>query len=181
MSLTLLVQSGGDSQALVAPLRDAVRVVDSNQPVYDVLTMEQLFQMRAVHIADLLIGTVAAMGAMGLLLALVGLYGLVSYAVNRRTKEFGIRIAIGANSGSVLRMVMRQGAWLALSGLAIGVALSVLAGTVLKGALPGGLGALHFITILLVAPALLAVTLLAAYIPARRASRVDPVKSLRYE
>jgi ABC-type antimicrobial peptide transport system permease subunit len=101
--------------------------------------------------------------------------------VNRRTKEFGIRMAIGANAGSVLGMVMREGAWLALSGLAIGVVLCIPAGTLLKGVFALGIGGMDFVTVLLVAAALLAVTLLAAYIPARRAARVDPIKALRYE
>jgi len=175
------VESIGDPASLVAPLREMVRGLDSNQPIYDVLTMEQLYDMRAVRIPNLIVGTVSAMGTMGLLLAIVGLYGLIAYAVNRRTKEFGIRMAIGAKAGTVLGMVIRQGARLALFGLVIGVTLSFPAGTLLKRVLPGTFGGMDFTTILLVSPALLAVTLLAAYIPARRASRVDPIKALRYE
>ena len=181
MNMTLLVESAGDAASLVTPLREMVRALDSNQPIYDVLTMEQLYDMRAVRIVDMIVGTVGAMGTMGLVLALVGLYGLVAYAVNRRTKEFGIRMAIGANAGSVLGMVMRQGAWLALSGLAIGVVLCIPAGRLLKGVFALGIGGMDFVTVLLVASALLAVTLFAAYIPARRAARVDPIKALRYE
>ena len=178
--LTLLAESSGDSASLVAPLREMVRGIDPNQPIYDVRTMEELYQMRVVRTANIIVETVGAMGLMGLLLALGGLYGLVAYAVNRRTKEFGIRMAIGANSGEVLRLVVRQGAWLAVSGLALGLALSFTAGRLLKGVFPSTAG-IDAVTYLLVAPALLAVTLLAAYIPARRASRVDPIKALKYE
>jgi ABC-type antimicrobial peptide transport system permease subunit len=119
------------------------------------------------------------MGLVGLILALVGLYGLVAYTAGRRTREIGIRMAIGAERSNVLQMVMRQGLRLSLIGIGIG--------------LIGGYGAERALNAiftnsgtdwsmyLVVAPLLLAVTLLAAYVPARRASRVDPMKALRYE
>jgi putative ABC transport system permease protein len=178
--MTLLAESVGDSASLVAPLREMVRGLDPDQPVFDVRTMEELYHMRAIQISNLIIGIIGAMGTMGLLLAVVGLYGLVAYAVNRRTKEFGIRMAIGANAGTVLGMVMRQGAWLALSGLAAGLALSVPVSFMLRSVFPGS-GGIDAVTILYVSPALIAITLLAAYMPARRASRVDPIKALRYD
>ena len=115
----------------------------------------------------------------GLLLAMIGLYGLVAYSVSRRTCEFGIRMAIGAESGQVLWMVMRQGLWLSLSGIAIGLVMSLGASPVLKAALgPQDGDPASFV---LVSVVLLAVTLLAAYVPALRASRVAPMKALRYE
>jgi putative ABC transport system permease protein len=128
---------------------------------------------------DLLVQTVGAMGFIGLILALVGLYGLVAYTASRRTREIGIRMAIGAERGSVLRMVMHQGLRLAVIGIVIGLALSLGAARVLH-AIFSGAGA-DWPVFLMVAPALLAVTLLAAYVPARRASRVDPTTALRYE
>jgi ABC-type antimicrobial peptide transport system permease subunit len=119
------------------------------------------------------------MGLMGLLLAMVGLYGLVAYSVSRRTREFGIRMAIGAESPQVLRMVMRQGLKLSLAGIAIGLVLSLGAGRVLKAAL--GTGESDPASFVAVSVILLAVTTLAAYVPALRASRVPPTQALRYE
>jgi macrolide transport system ATP-binding/permease protein len=178
--MTLLAQSEGDPAALTAPLREIVRGLDPNMPIYDVRTMEQFYQMRAISIFRVLVSTVAGMGAMGLGLAIVGLYGLVSYAAARRTREIGIRMAIGADRGAVSRMVLRQGAVLAVVGLMIGLAGSVGAGELLRAAFPGDDqrdgGAL-----LIVIPIVLSVTLLAAYVPARRASRLNPVQALRHD
>jgi ABC-type antimicrobial peptide transport system permease subunit len=118
---------------------------------------------------------------MGLVLAIVGLYGLVAYAAGRRTREIGIRMAIGAQRNTVLSMVMRQGLVLALSGIGVGLVASFGAERVLNSMFGGSGSDIDFVTYLLVVPALLAVTMLAAYIPARRASRVDPMRALRYE
>jgi putative ABC transport system permease protein len=176
----LVVQSVGDPASLVAPLREVVHSLDPNQPMFNVRTMEEFYQLRTISVFRIVIGTVAAMGLMGLGLSIVGLYGLVSYAANRRTKEIGIRMAIGAGRGDVLRMVLRQGALLAAVGLSIGLAGSVGAGRLLRVLFPGGRGT-DPVALMLLAPIVFAVTLLAAYIPARRASRLDPTKALRYE
>ena len=110
---------------------------------------------------------------------MVGLYGLVAYAAGRRTREIGIRMAIGAQRSSVLRLVMRQGLILALSGVGVGLVASVGSQRLLNAMFSSS--GVDFPTYLLVVPSLLAVTMLAAYIPARRASRVDPMKALHYE
>ncbi len=177
--MTLLAESFGDASGLAEPLREVVRGLDANQPIYDIRTMEELYRMRAVNVPNMVIQPVAAMGMMGVLLAIVGLYGLVAYAAGRRTREIGIRMAIGAQRQAVLRMVMRQGLVLALCGIAVGLAASFGAERVLNAIFMAT--GIDIVTYLLVAPVLLAVTLLAAYIPARRASRVDPVRALRYE
>ena len=156
-----------------------VRGIDANQPIYDVRTMEDIYQTRAVKTPNLIVETVGGMGMMGLLLAMVGLYGLVAYSVSRRTREFGIRMAIGAESGQVLRMVMRQGLVLSLAGIAIGLVISMGAGRVLKASL--GSGDSDPASFVVVSVVLLAVTTLAAYVPALRASRVAPIKALRWE
>ena len=177
--LTLVAQSFGDAAALVAPLHEMVRGLDANQPVYDVRTMADFFQARAIGTPGMITQTVGAMGLVGLLLAMIGLYGLMAYSVSRRTREIGIRMAIGAGRGSVERMVLRQGFILALTGLAVGLAASVAA--------EKGLMAVFSSTerdplaYVLVAPILLAVTMLAAWVPARRAARVDPMRALRDE
>jgi predicted permease len=176
--MTLMVESAGDPAALTAPLREVVRGLDSSLPVYDVHTMENFYRARSVQVYQIIIQAVASMGLMGMGLALAGLYGLMAYAVSSRTREIGIRMAIGAGRGEVLRMVLRQGFVLAVSGLGVGLVLSAGVAPLLRSTFPGDspLGAY-----LVVTPAVLAVTMLAAYLPARRASRVDPMTALRHE
>lgn len=177
--MTLLAESFGDPASLAAPLREVVHGLDANQPIYDVRTYDDYYKYRAIKTPGLIVQTVAAMGLMGLILAMVGLYGLVAYAAGRRTREIGIRMAIGAQRSSVLRLVMRQGLILALSGVGAGLVASVGAHRLLNAMFSSS--GVDFPTYLLVVPSLLAVTMLAAYIPARRASRVDPMKALHYE
>jgi putative ABC transport system permease protein len=182
--MTLLVESLGDPSSLVTPLREVVRSLDANQPIYDVRTMEEFYRMRTVVVLNVVTGLIGAIGMMGLALAIVGLYGLVAYATSRRTKEIGIRMAIGAAQSDVLRMVLRQGVGLALAGLGIGLLASAGAARALSAVFPGGPagdGRTDFVALLLVASAVLAATLLAAFVPARRASRVNPTEALRCE
>jgi putative ABC transport system permease protein len=178
--MILMVESAGDPAALTGPVREAVRSLDPEQPIFEVRTMEAFFQMGPVQSSRLLIQFVGAMGLMGMALALTGLYGLVTYAVSTRTREIGIRMAIGAGQGTVLRMVLRQGLTLAVSGVVAGVALSMVTIRLLAAVFPADARA-NIVAYAVVVPAVLAVTLLAAYIPARRASRIDPLKVLHYE
>jgi macrolide transport system ATP-binding/permease protein len=177
----MIAQSSGDPSMLATPLRDVVRSLDPNLPIYNVRTMGELYRMRAISIFNVLIGTVAAMGVMGLSLSIVGLYGLVAYAASRRTREIGIRMAIGANRRTVSLMVLRQGIVLAVVGLVLGLAASVGAGELLRAAFPTGENQRDTVALLIVIPIVLAVTFLAAYLPARRASRVNPMQALRHE
>jgi len=181
--MTLLVETTGDAASLAAPLRNLVRSLDAHQPIYNVRTMREYFQTQGLQSMHLIVNLVGGMGLLGLGMALVGLYGLVSYSVSRRTREIGIRIAIGAQQLDVLRVVLRQGMTLALIGVGLGLA--------------GGFGVLRLIraafsrlqegsmfdpwTFIVLPIALLAVTLLASYIPARRAAAIDPNQALRYE
>jgi putative ABC transport system permease protein len=180
-SMMLVAQSVGDAAGLAAPLRDVVRGIDASMPIFNVRTMEQLYRMRAVSVFNVLLTTVAAMGLMGLALAIVGLYGLVAYAAARRTREIGIRMAIGATAPTVLRMVLRQGVTLAVTGLVLGLAGSMGAGALMSAAFPSGDDQRDLLSLVLVAPVVLFVTVLATYIPARRASHVNPMEALRYE
>jgi predicted permease len=179
--MIMLAQSAGDPSALAAPLREVVRGLDPNLPIYNVRTMGELYRMRAISIFNVLIGTVAAMGVMGLGLSIVGLYGLVAYAASRRTREIGIRMAIGANRRAVSLMVLRQGIVLAVVGLVLGLVASVGAGELLRAAFPTGENQRDGAALLIVIPIVLAVTFLAAYVPARKASRVNPMQALRHE
>jgi predicted permease len=177
--MMLVAGSAGDSASLIAPLREMIRGIDASQPVYGARTMESFYQSRAVNTPNLIVNAVGTLGLMGLVLSMVGLYGIVAYSVSRRTREFGIRMAIGASRGSVLRVVLRQGLILSLFGIGIGLLLSVPAGRAVQGLFSSAKS--DPIALLFVPPALLAVTLLAAYAPALRASRVDPIRALRYE
>src|SRR5205823_630699 len=157
-SMILLAESEGDPSALITPLRNIVRALDANQPIYDVWTMEQFYQISTVGMMDIIIGMVAAMGMMGLALSIVGLYGLVAYAASRRTREIGIRMALGANRAAVLRMVLRQGIVLAVVGLIVGLTASVGAGQLMRAAFPTGDNQRDIAALLIVIPIVLAVT-----------------------
>jgi predicted permease len=183
-SMFLLVESASDPSTLATPLRAVVQSLDANLPVSNVRTMEELYRMRSVVVLNVVISIIGAMGIMGLGLAIVGLYGLVAYAATRRTKEIGIRMAIGADRGSVLRMVLRQGLVLAAGGLAAGMCASVGARRGLTAVFPGlsaGADRADLAAFSLVAATVFLATLLAAFVPARRASRIDPTEALRCE
>ena len=182
-SMFLLVRSSGDPATLVGPLREVVRALDANLPISNVRTMDELYRLRSVVILNVIVSLVAAMGMMGLALALVGLYGLVAYAAARRTKEIGIRMAIGAGRSDVIRMVLGQGAVLAVAGLGGGLLASAGVARALGAVLPGGAvgDGTDYMAFPLVAATVLAVTLLASYVPARRASRVNPTDALRHD
>jgi predicted permease len=165
--------------SLSAAVSDAVREVDRDQPLYRVKTMEQLLaDSLAERRFPMLILTAFAMTA--LLLAAVGLYGVVSYTVAQRTHEIGIRLALGAQSADVLRLIIGQGIKLVACGVAIGLA-AAFALTRLMQALLFGVRAIDPLTFVSVALLLASVSLLACYIPARRATKVDPMVSLRCE
>jgi predicted permease len=176
----LLVATDGPAAALVTPLRDVLRELDPDLPTSPIRTMEAFFQGSAVSGVTRAIPVVGAMGVMGLVLALVGLYSLMAYAVARRTREIGIRLAVGAAPGFVLGMILRHGAQLVMGGIALGLLGSAAIGGLLRALLPSR-GGIDVTTYLVVVPALAVVTLLAACIPAYRASRIDPLVALRQE
>jgi putative ABC transport system permease protein len=135
--MVLLAESVGDPSSLGAPLRQVVGSLDAGQPISNVRTMEELYRMCIVAIFNVIVSSVAAMGMMGLGLSIVGLYGLVAYAASRRTREIGIRMAIGADRSAVLRMVLGQGMVLAIAGLGVGLLASVGAGRAMAAIFPG--------------------------------------------
>jgi predicted permease len=177
---TLLVETEGDAAALAAILRDVAQSVDPNVPLYGVRTMSDFYYSRAVHTTNLLVGSIGTMGVMGLVLAMAGLYGLVSFAVGRRTREFGIRMAVGAEPRALLRTVLAHGLRLTVIGIGLGLLVSLAAANALRAAFPAA-GTVDTATYLIVVPLLLLVTALAALAPARRASRIDPLVALRSE
>jgi predicted permease len=178
--MVLLAATAGDSTAAIAPLRDLVHAVDPDVPVYDAQTIEEFYDARATSFGNVLLRLVAAMGLMGVVLTMTGLYGLVSYAATRRTREIGIRIAIGASPARVLAMMLRQGLSPAWLGLAVGAVLSLAAAALLAANVPIRYDYRPAMLFAIV-PALVAVTALAAFVPARRASLIAPTEALRHE
>jgi predicted permease len=178
--MTLIVQSADDAATLAIPLRDAVRSIDGNMPVFNLRTVATLYNSRVTDTWLNLFQMVGTMGFIGLALATAGLYGLIAYTVSRRVKEFGIRIAIGASFRDVVWLVERRGLMLAAIGIAIGGALTFAAAPMLAAGFPG-LGVSSPVVYALVPLALLLVSAVASYVPARRAAGMDPLRSLRTE
>ena len=178
--MTLFVETTGNPADLAAPLRDVVRSLDANLPIYNARTLSNFYQQRAISIVLLILELISTMGLLGLSLALVGLYGLIAYSVSRRTQEIGIRMAMGARGLDVLGMVLRQGLALSLIGIAIGFVASLGVRRLLAFGLVG-LGGTSPAVLVIVPLALILVTMATCYLPARRASLVDPIRALRYE
>ena len=178
--MVLLVRSSGDPLQLVQPLKDVARALEPNLPMLETRTYEDLYRYASVEgpgVASELVGT---MGAVGLLLTIAGLYGLVAYNVSRRTREIGIRIAIGAGPRDVLRLVMGKGLVLVGIGTAIGLAMGSAVERLFNSMIFNA-GGIDLVVYVAVVPSLVLVTMLAAYVPARRASRIAPTQALRYE
>lgn len=167
--MTLLVEPEGEPAAMSGPLFQLVRSLDPNQPVFNVRPLRAYHEggVRGPPLAALQM--VGATALVGVGLALVGLYGLVAYSVSRRTREIGIRVAVGANRTQVLLLVLRHG-----------FAMSVPVFRLLSAQL-AGVGALSPWTMAVVPIGLMVVTLCACYIPGRRASRIDATRALRHE
>jgi predicted permease len=170
-----------DASTLLPVLRHVVRRIDSNMPLFDVRTMHNLYTQRAIKTPDIIIETVAGMGSMALILAAVGLFGLITYSVSRRTREIGIRMAIGADRQTVAKMVLRQGLTLAVAGTVVGLVLGLFAAHAITLLMITSFGTTNPFLLATLALPLIAIALLATYIPARRASRVDPMVALRDE
>jgi len=176
---TFIVRSSGNPTAITASIRDAVREVDSNLPIFGVKTQSQ--QADESLVQERLFATLSSFfGVLALLLACIGLYGVMSYGVARRTNEIGIRMALGATSTRVTRMVMRETMLVVGIGVAIGLGAAV-ATTRLVAAMLFGLAPTDPLTVSFAVLLMIGVAALAGYIPARRAARVDPMVALRYE
>jgi macrolide transport system ATP-binding/permease protein len=178
--MALMLRSIGDPLQLVQPVKDVVRSLDPNLPMLQTRPYEDFYLNQAVRGPRIAIDLVGTMGLVGLLLAVAGLYGLVAYNVSRRTREIGIRIALGAASPDVLRLVLGKGLVLVgvgtVIGLALGFALEQLMNSMLFDS-----GGVDILAYAVVVPVMVLVTMLAAYVPARRATRIAPTQALRYE
>jgi predicted permease len=181
-TLRLFVRSSGDPSPLVAEVRNAIRGLDASLPVYDARTLHEHMQV-AVFAQKMAANLLGAMGVLALLLAAIGLYGVMAYAVTQRTQEMGIRLALGASPGSLLGMIVGQGMRLTTIGLTIGllVALGAFGSIGAVRTLLPGISPLDPLTFIVVPIVLGSIALLASWIPARRAGRVDPLVALRYQ
>jgi len=178
--MTLHIETSSDPASLAAPVMAEIRRLDPDQPIQEVRTLHHFFEDLALFDSRLTTQLVTAIGLFGLLLAIIGLYGVIAYAVSRRTREIGIRMAIGADRRGVLRLILRQGAGLILTGVVLGSAAAMLLSPVLGSQLVGisPRDPLVFVAVPLL---LAAVSLLACYVPARRAAGVQPLLALRHE
>ena len=177
--MNLVIKSSSSPSALTAPVRDAIRALDPNLPIADVRTMEEVVNatLSTPRFTGVLLGMFALLSVV---LSAIGIYGVLSYLVSRRTREIGIRMAIGAGRAQVLRMVLGSGLSLSLTGAGIGLVLAVGVGRLMRSVL-------HDVapndpaTFLFVAVTLPAIALLASAVPAWRATRVDPIVALKTE
>jgi predicted permease len=178
-TLTVLVRTSSDPGPLAEALRRAIRDMDANLPLYDVRT---LAEYRRMKLSDRMNGAsiLGGFGTLALLLASIGVYGVMAFSVIQRTKEIGIRVALGAQRRDVVSLFVGRGMRLILVGVVIGMALSLALSRLLQGML-FGLTPTDGATFFGVAALLGAVALLASWLPARRAARVDPMTALRYE
>jgi predicted permease len=177
-SLTLFVRTRQDPQALVEPLRAAVRDLDQALPLYDVQTMHERLAFGLLP-SRLSANVLAAFSMVALAMASIGLYGVTAYGVAQRTREIGLRLALGAAAADVLRLVLKRVLAMSLAGLAAGIAGGVLLGYLARGALFGS-GASEPATYLAGALVIAVSVLLAGLLPARRAVRIDPITALRH-
>ena len=177
--MTMLVRTTTEPTSIVPGLRQAVWAIDPNQPISNVSTMEQIVSDDIAK-PRLNMALMTLFGGLALILAAVGIYGLLSYAVTQRTREMGIRMALGAQVGDVLRLVLKQGMLLALIGQAIGLAGAFALTRLIRGLL-FGVTPTDATTFVAVVGVLTTIALLACYLPARRATKVDPLKAIRYE
>jgi putative ABC transport system permease protein len=181
-SLTVIVRTTLDATAVMPAIRKVVYETGPDQPVYDVKTMQEILSgsMSSQRFPMTLL---AAFALLALLLASVGIYGVISYSVTERVRETGIRIALGAEKSDIFRMIIGQGIRLALVGIGIGIGAALILTRLLSSFshLLYGVTASDPATFIGVSLVLTAVSVLACYIPARRATRVDPMVALRYE
>jgi putative ABC transport system permease protein len=177
--MALIVKSGVDPTALTSAVREAIRSIDKDQPIFAVSTMKELVN-NSVATRRMTLVLLGLFSGLALILGAIGIYGVISYSVAQRTREIGVRMALGAPRRDVFQLVVGEGLKLAGSGIAIGIA-AAFGLARLMSSLLYGVSAADFETFAVVAIVLGLVALLACYVPARRAMRVDPMVALRYE
>jgi putative ABC transport system permease protein len=178
-SMVLVAKTKVEPAAMAAPIREALWAIDKDQPVFDVRTMQEV---RAISLALYSFSsvTLSIFAGVALVLAAIGIYGVMAFAVTQRTHEIGIRMALGAKAADVVKLIVRNGMSMAGLGVVVGLA-GAFGLTRLLESLLFGVTPTDWVTFVAVTSTLLFVALLACYIPARRATRVDPLVALRYE
>ena len=177
--MTLFVRAAGQATETFAAIRSVAHDLDAQAPLFGLQTMDARVN-EALRQEQLLASVSSYLGLLGLLLTAVGVYGVISYAVGRRTREIGIRLALGAQTGDVFRLIIKRGLTLTLSGIAFGM-IAAFALTRVMASLLYGVSATDPLTFAGVALLLIGVALFACYLPARRATKVDPMIALRSE
>jgi putative ABC transport system permease protein len=177
--LTLVMRTNAEPTSMIAAARSQVQAVDKDQPVYEIATLEQLLSKSIAkpRFYTTLLGSFALLA---LILGAVGTYGVMSFSVNQRQHEIGIRLALGAGRGDIFKLVVARGLRLALAGVAIGLG-GALALTRLMSSLLFGISPTDPVTFVVISLVLIGVALGACFVPARRATKVDPMVALRYE
>jgi len=176
---TLVVRTPADPARLAKDIREAVRAVDSAQPVSRVRLLSDMVNS-SLSSRRFVVTVLGVFAGLALLMAVIGLYGVISYAVTQRTQEMGVRMALGAQRAEILQLVLSQGMRLASAGAAIGLVVSLISSRLLRSQL-FGVSSFDPLTFVSMAGVLIGAALAASYIPARRATRVDPMVALRYE
>jgi predicted permease len=175
----LVVRTTGDAASVIGPVRSEVRALDPTLPLFDVKTLNEHMRL-SLFPAKVAASVLGLFGLVALILAVIGIYGVTSYSVSQRTREIGIRMALGADKREVLRLILSSGAKLALLGVVIGLVVATVL-TRLVTSLLFGITPAYTLTFLLISGVLTFAALLACYVPARRAAKTDPLIALRYE
>jgi putative ABC transport system permease protein len=178
-SMTLILRSAIDPAALTSESRGVIASIDKDQPVFGIATMQELVR-NSVSTRRISFIVMGAFSGLALVLAAIGIYGVISYSVAQRAHEIGIRVALGARPGDVLRMVLGQGAKIAAAGVVIGIVASFVL-TRLMTNLLYNVSPADPVTFAVVTVLLALIALIASWIPARRTLRVDPIAALRRE
>jgi putative ABC transport system permease protein len=177
-SLIVVARTAGDPLAMASMIEERIHSIDKDLPVFNVRTMDQLLD-ESIAQQQMAMALLGSFALLALMLAAMGIYGVMSYAVTQRTHEIGVRMAMGAQPSDVLRLVVGQGLTLALIGVAVGIS-AALAMTRLMASMLFGVSSTDPLTFISISLLLIAVAALACYVPARRAARVDPMVALRY-
>jgi putative ABC transport system permease protein len=177
--MSLMARTDVDSQSMAGILREQIRKLDAETPIAEMKTMERVVS-ESVSRRRFQMFLLSVFASVAMLLAAVGIYGVVSYSVTERTNEIGIRLALGAERRDVFRLVLKQGMLPALTGVSVGMVAAFAFARVIKSLL-FGVSATDPVTLFAIAAALTIVALLACWIPARRATKVDPMIALRYQ